>query len=131
MATPTNLQPPAGLCMGAGHLVVDGNPAFVERFGPHCLGMPAREVMLGVPEAAFLAFDAALSNGRAVARWVTIDGDEWRVTVRPRVDPETMVYGVAFHLRPRDDEPPGSEERGDPRRRNGCMNHRLCVWFRA
>jgi hypothetical protein len=100
---------PAGMCMGAGHLVVYGNPAFVERFGPHCLGMPAREVMLGVPEAAFVAFDAALTNGRAVARWVTIDDEEWRVTVRPRVDPETdEVFGVAFHLRLRADEPPAA-----------------------
>jgi hypothetical protein len=62
-----------------------------------------------VPEAAFVAFDAALTNGRAVARWVTIDDEEWRVTVRPRVDPETdEVYGVAFHFRPRDEEPSGA-----------------------
>ena len=73
-------------------------------FGAHCLGMPAREVMIGVPSAAFAVFDVALSEGRAVAAWVRLGDEDWRVTVKPRLDPETgEPYGVAFHLRARSD----------------------------
>ena len=63
------------MCVGPGHMVVYGNPAFVSSFGAHCLGMPAREVMIGVPSAAFTVFDVALNEGRAVAAWVRL-GDE-------------------------------------------------------
>jgi hypothetical protein len=102
---PTTTRP-AGMCVGAGHLIVYGNPGFVARFGPHCLGMPAREVMIGVPETAFAVLDAAYERGTAFARWVRLDDAEWRITVKPRTDPETgEVFGVAFHLRPRADVP--------------------------
>jgi len=109
---------PAGFCVGAGHVVMYGNPAFVARFGERCLGMPAREVMVDLPEAGFEVFDAVYSGGRALARWVTIDGEEWRVVARPRQDPDTgMTYGVAFHLRARSDAvdaPPDPERRRPP-----------------
>jgi hypothetical protein len=97
---------PAGMCVGPGHMLVYGNPAFVARFGERCLGMPAREVMLDVPESAFAVFDAAYAEGRALARWVRLDDEDWRITVKPRADVETgEVFGVAFHLRARSDVP--------------------------
>src|SRR4051794_41951757 len=69
---------PAGFCVGAGHVVMYGNPAFVARVGERCLGMPAREAMVDLPEAGFEVFDAVYSGGRALARWGTIDGAEGR-----------------------------------------------------
>ena len=97
---------PAGMCAGPAHMVVYGNPAFVARFGAHCLGMPAREVMLDLSEDAFAVLDAAYAEGRPLARWVRFGDEEWRVTVKPRVDPATdEVFGVAFHLRARSDMP--------------------------
>jgi hypothetical protein len=102
---PTHTRP-AGMCVGPGHMVVYGNPAFVSSFGPHCLGMPAREVMIGVPSTAFAVFDLALRENRAVAAWIRLGDEDWRVTVKPRLDPETgEPYGVAFHLRARSDMP--------------------------
>jgi hypothetical protein len=97
---------PAGLCTGPGHLVVYGNPAFRRRFGAGSIGMPAREVMLDLPDAAFALLDAVLVDGRAWARWIQCDGQDWRMTATPRRDPMThQVYGVAFHLRARSDLP--------------------------
>ncbi|HYH92547.1 MAG TPA: hypothetical protein VD763_05250 [Candidatus Saccharimonadales bacterium] len=97
---------PAGMCTGPGHMVMYGNPAFVARFGERCLGMPAREVMIDLPDAAFEVFDASFAQGRPLARWVRLDDEDWRVTAKPRLDPETgAVFGIAFHLRARSDVP--------------------------
>ncbi len=83
-----------------------GNPAFLARFGERCLGMPAREVMVDLPEGAFTLLDAVLEDGRPLARWITVGTEDWRMTAVPRTDPETRtVYGVAFHLRARSDLP--------------------------
>jgi hypothetical protein len=97
---------PAGLCSGHGHVVDYGNPAFVAQFGGPAIGLPARESMLALPSEAFALFDAVFARGRPLARWVRLDGVDWRLTALPRFDPETQeVYGVAFHLRARDDVP--------------------------
>ena len=97
---------PAGLCTGAGHIVVYGNAAFMSQFGRTSIGLPARESMIGLPPAAFALLDAALDRGRPLARWIRLDGSEWRLTAIPRFDPDTRgPYGVAFHLRLRSDVP--------------------------
>jgi hypothetical protein len=97
---------PAGMCQGAGHLVVYGNAAFREIFGAQCVGLPAREGLLGLPADAFATLDAAFRCGTPLARWIRLGGYEWRLTTAPRRDPGTdAVYGVAFHLRRRDDLP--------------------------
>ncbi len=96
---------PAGFCSGPGHVVVYGNPAFRRSF-PEALGLPAREGLIELPAIAFALLDAVYLRGRPLARWVRIGGEEWRLTVAPRRDPETQeVYGVAFHLRARSDAP--------------------------
>ena len=97
---------PAGLCAGPGHMVVYGNAAFLAAFGAQCVGLPAREGLVGLPRIAFALLDLVLARGRARARWIQFRGEEWRMTVVPRHDPETRaVYGVAFHLRARSDLP--------------------------
>jgi hypothetical protein len=100
------LTRPAGFCSGPGHIVVYGNPAFVSAFGEQSVGLPAREGMLGLPAEAFVLFDAVLREGRPLARWISREGDDWRLTAMPRLDFETHEpYGVAFHLRARSDLP--------------------------
>jgi hypothetical protein len=97
---------PAGMCKGAGHLVVYGNPAFREVFGAQCVGLPAREGLLGLPAEGFAVLDGVFRAGRPAARWIRMKGVEWRLTAAPRRDPGTDdIYGVAFHLRRRDDLP--------------------------
>jgi hypothetical protein len=97
---------PAGIAHGPGHVVVYGNPAFRAAFGDAAVGLPARESMLGLPSAAFTLLDAVYVEGRALARWIRRDGEMWRLTAVPRRDVETGgVYGLAFHLRARDDLP--------------------------
>jgi hypothetical protein len=97
---------PAGICAGPGHVLIYGNPAFHAQFGARCIGMPAREVMVDLPETAFALFDAVLERGRPLARWIERDGHDWRLTAMPRRDPATeLVDGIAFHLRARDDSP--------------------------
>jgi hypothetical protein len=97
---------PAGMCSGAGHIVVYGNSAFLAEFGESAVGLPAREGMLGLPGEAFVLLDAVLRAGKPLARWVTRDDEEWRLTAVPRRDPGTdEVHGVAFHLRARSDVP--------------------------
>jgi hypothetical protein len=94
------------MCVGAGHLVVYGNPAFVATFGQRCVGMPARETMLSLPPEAFDLLDAVLADGRPLARWIAVDAEDWRMTAMPRLDVETgRIYGVSFHLRRRSDLP--------------------------
>jgi hypothetical protein len=100
------LTRPAGFCSGPGHIVVYGNPAFVSAFGEQSVGLPAREGMVGLPAEAFTLLDTVLREGRPLARWVTREGDDWRLTAMPRLDVETkQPYGVAFHLRARSDLP--------------------------
>jgi hypothetical protein len=97
---------PAGMCEGPGHLVVYGNEAFRVVFGAQCVGLPAREGLIGLPPDGFTVLDAVLRDGRPAARWITMRGLEWRLTAAPRRDPVTSeVFGVAFHLRRRDDLP--------------------------
>lgn len=99
-------QRPAGLCVGPGHRLVHGNPAFLAEFGREAIGLPAREVMLGLPPETFALLDAVLAQGRPLARWIRRHDGEWRLTAMPRLDPETQEpYGVAFHLRARADLP--------------------------
>ncbi len=99
-------QRPAGMCLGTGHLIVYGNPAFVAIFGRQCIGLPARETMLGLPPEAFDLLDAVLLEGRALARWISVENEDWRMTAIPRLDLETgQAYGVSFHLRRRGDLP--------------------------
>ena len=95
---------PAGMCAGAGHVVVYGNEAFREVFGAQCIGLPAREGLVGLPAAGFAVLDAVLERGLPAARWIRMGGREWRLTAAPRrgLD-DDVVYGVAFHLRERDD----------------------------
>ena len=97
---------PAGLCSGPGNIVVYGNAAFVAAFGGQSVGLPAREGMLGLPAEAFGLLDAVLREGRPLARWITRDGRQWRLTAMPRFEfGTTEPYGVAFHLRARSDLP--------------------------
>jgi PAS domain-containing protein len=89
-----------------GHVVVYGNPAFRAMFGEASVGLPARESMIDLPATAFALLDAVLESGRPLARWIRRDGHEWRLTAVPRrEDGRGEVYGVAFHLRARDDLP--------------------------
>jgi hypothetical protein len=68
--------------------------------------MPARESLIGLPPAAFALFDVVLSRGRPLARWIEFRGQDWRLTVQPRVDPvDGATYGVMFHMRVRGDVP--------------------------
>lgn len=96
------------MCTGPGHVVVYGNQAFREVFGTHCVGLPAREGLVGLPGAGFAVLDAVLARGRPAARWLRMGGVEWRITAAPRRELGTNeVYGVSFHLRRRDEiEPP-------------------------
>ena len=95
---------PAGFCHGAGLLVVYANQAFRNLFGEGCVGLPAREGMLGLSGDGFAVMDAVLKRGRPAARWVKLNGARCRLTVAPRADPANgEVYGIAFHLRPEDD----------------------------
>ncbi len=96
---------PAGMCNGPGHVVVYGNHAFVAQFGAESVGLPAREALLDLPPEAFGLMDAVLQRRRPLARWIRLAGQDWRMTVAPRLDPETGdAYGVSFHLRARSDE---------------------------
>ena len=103
---PAGSERPAGMCLGSGHLVVYGNPAFISTFGSSCIGMPARETMLSLPPDAFDLLDRVLARGRPLARWITVGAQDWRLTAMPRIDVETgEPYGVSFHLRRRSDLP--------------------------
>jgi hypothetical protein len=97
------------MCLGRGHIVVYGNPAFVAAFGPGAVGLPVREALVDLPREAPDLLDAVLRLGRPLARWITWSGGRWRLTVAPRVDPGTSeTYGVSMHLREESD-PPGRE----------------------
>ena len=64
-------------------MVVYGNAAFVAEFGDRCVGLPAREGMLGLPADAFAVLDAVFASGRPLARWIRRDDEEWRITAAP------------------------------------------------
>ena len=97
---------PAGMCTGAGHVVVYGNQSFVAAYGRESVGLPAREAMLDVPAEGFAVLDAVHRTGRPRARWIRRERVDWRLTATPRIDPGTgEVYGVGFHLRARTDLP--------------------------
>ena len=92
------------MCLGPGHLVVYGNAAFLAAFGAEAIGLPAREGLVSLPRAALTVLDAVIDRGRPLARWISWQGDDWRLTVAPRQDPETHeTYGVSIHLRARSD----------------------------
>ena len=97
---------PAAFCLGPGHVVIHGNPAFISAYRETAVGLAAREVLVDLPSAAFELMDAVLDGGKPLATWLPGPGEDWRLTVAPRVDPETgETYGVSFHLRARSDVP--------------------------
>lgn len=91
---------PAGMCVGRGHKIVYGNPAMISRFGA-CVGMPAREALLGLPREAFELMDAVYARSRPLARSIRYEGRRWRMTSVPRIDAvDGEIYGVSFHMQP-------------------------------
>jgi hypothetical protein len=92
-------QEPVALLYGTGQRIVHGNPAFVAEFGGGLVGLPAREVLVGLPALAFEVVDRVRSTGRPLACWLVVRGERRRLTVAPRADPETgEVFGVAIRL---------------------------------
>jgi len=101
-AASPSAQHPAGLLYGAGHVVVHGNAPFRELFGTEFLGLPAAEALLDLPRAAFELMDLVYREGRPLARWISVRGAAWRLTIAERRDVGTSeVYGIAIHLVPR------------------------------
>jgi hypothetical protein len=87
------------LLYGPGQRIVHGNAAFIAEFGGGAVGLPAREVLLGVPARLFEVVDRVLAGGRPLACWLEVAGERRRLTVAPRRDPETgELYGVAIRL---------------------------------
>ena len=96
---------PAAFHYGPGHMIVHGNPAFVELFGTTAIGQPAREALLDLPPKAFELMDLVYATGKPGACAVSTANGPRRLVVAPRRDPETgEVYGVTSHLRPADAE---------------------------
>jgi hypothetical protein len=96
-------QHPAAMLYGPGHLVVYGNPPFRALFGAGCIGLPAAEALVDLPRAAFELMDLVYREGRPLARWITVRGATWRLTIADRRDIGTgEVYGIALHLVPRE-----------------------------
>jgi hypothetical protein len=92
---------PAAFHLGPGHLIVHGNPAFIEAFGRGCIGTPAREALLDLPAAAFELMDLVYQRGAALACRIETPAGQRRLVVAARKDPETgETYGVISHLRP-------------------------------
>ena len=92
-------QEPVALLHGTGQRIVHGNPAFVAEFGGGLVGLPAREVLVGLPARAFEVVDRVLASGRPLACWLDVRGERRRLTVAARTDPETgEVYGVAIRV---------------------------------
>jgi hypothetical protein len=97
----TTTPAPAAFHFGAGHLIMHGNPAFIEAFGAEAVGQPAREALVGLAPKAFELMDLVFATGKPGACRVTTSGGPRRLVVAPRRDPETgEVYGVTTHLRP-------------------------------
>jgi len=96
-------QHPAAMLYGPGHLLVYGNPPFRALFSAGCIGLPAAEAFLDLPRAAFEMMDLVYREGRPLARWITVRGATWRLTIADRRDIGTgEVYGIALHLVPRE-----------------------------
>jgi hypothetical protein len=92
---------PAAFHVGAGHMIVHGNHAFIEAFGLACIGQPAREALLDLPPAAFELMDLVFLRGKPLACRITTPAGERRLVVAARRDPKTgETYGVTTHLRP-------------------------------
>jgi hypothetical protein len=98
-ATPPSPPSPASFHLGPGHLIVHGNPAFLDQFGP-VVGQPAREALTSLPAEAFELMDRVFRQGRPLARRIATREGLRRLVVAPRQDPETgETYGVACHVR--------------------------------
>ncbi len=96
----TNRRPVA-LLYGPGHVIVHGNPPFLAEFGRESVGLPAVEVLLDLPAAAFNLMDLVYRQGRPLATRLTVRGTPRRLTVVPKADIETgEVYGLAVRLAP-------------------------------
>ena len=92
---------PAAFHYGAGHMIMQGNQAFVVMFGRGVVGQPAREAMVGLPSKAFDLMDLVYTTGKPGACRLTTAAGERRLVVDPRRDPETgEIFGVITHLRP-------------------------------
>jgi hypothetical protein len=92
---------PAAFHVGAGHMIVHGNRAFMAAFGEGSIGQPAREAMVDLPSAAFELMDLVYQGGKPLARRIMTPAGERRLVVAARLDPETgETYGVTTHLRP-------------------------------
>ncbi len=101
--TAPQVQKPAGLLYGRGHVVVYGNPPFRALFGEGIVGLPAAEALLDLPRGAFALMDLVYREGRPLARRITLHGAPWRLTAAPRRDiADGEVYGIAVHLVPRE-----------------------------
>ena len=101
MPTGPTAPAPAAFHFGSGHMIVHGNAAFLEVFGPGSLGQPAREALVGLPPKAFELMDLVLQTGKAGACRVDTKLGPRRLVVAARRDPETgETYGVTTHLRP-------------------------------
>ena len=99
----STVQHPAAMLYGTGHVVVYGNQPFQALFGAPFLGLPAAETLLDLPRAAFELMDLVYREGRPLARWITMGGARWRLTVAERRDIGTgEVYGIAVHLVPQE-----------------------------
>jgi hypothetical protein len=94
---------PGAFHVGPGHVIVHGNAAFLDAFGPASVGQPAREALVDLPSVAFDLMDEVYRTGRPLARQIRTPFGERRLVVAPRRDPETgETYGVTSHLaRPR------------------------------
>jgi hypothetical protein len=96
---PAPEQQPVALLYGPGQRIVHGNPAFVAEFGKGTVGLPAREALLDLPALVFEVVDRVLATGRPLACSLDVAGERRRLTVAPRLDPETgEIYGVAIRL---------------------------------
>jgi len=96
---PAAEQQPVALLYGPGQRIVHGNPAFVAEFGKGTVGLPAREALPDLPPFVFEVVDRVLDAGRPLACSLDIAGERRRLTVAPRLDPETgEIYGVAIRL---------------------------------
>ena len=105
-------QEPVALLYGPGQRIVHGNRAFVTEFGGGLVGLPAREVLVGLPVRAFEVVDRVRDTGRPLACWLEVRGERRRLTVAPRTDPETgEVFGVAIRLAHAASELAGAEGR--------------------